>query len=48
MDFMDVGGDLRAMDSFDFYCLLQGWGGLEYHSTHLRFVPHCGIIFISH
>jgi hypothetical protein len=33
MDVMDDGGVLRAMDSFDFYCLLQGWGGLEYYPT---------------
>jgi hypothetical protein len=32
MDIMDDGGVPRAMDSSYFYCLLQGWGGLEYHS----------------
>ena len=29
MDVMNDGDVLRTMDSFDFYCLLQGWGGLE-------------------
>jgi hypothetical protein len=30
MDVMDDGDVLMAMDWFDFYCLLKGWGGLDY------------------
>ena len=47
MDVMDDGGVLRAMGLFDFYCLLQGWGGLEY-PKYRWLVPHCDIIFIPH
>jgi hypothetical protein len=32
-------GISRAMDSFDFCYLLQGWGGLEYYPTNRSLKP---------
>jgi hypothetical protein len=43
MDVVDDEGVSRAMDSFEFYCLLQGWGGLEYYPTYHESASLCDI-----